>query len=138
MPLPLSGVAVRWMSWPSRSTPRVSGLPAERSMMSVIEFGPVNGLPSIETMVSPAFSPASGGRRRAVPVQCSSDGDRVVVRRLPEAEDEDQRQDEGDEEVHGRAGRGHDDPLMERLLAVGPGLVLLGHLLVEVKPVMRT
>ncbi len=39
------------------------------------------------------------------------------------------RQHEGDEEVHGRPGRGNDDALVERLVAVGPRLVLGRHLL---------
>src|SRR6202034_154926 len=55
--------------------------------------------------------------------------DLVVVRRLAEGQDQDERQDEGDEEVHGGAGGGHDDPLVERLIAVGPRLVLPRHLL---------
>ncbi len=54
--------------------------------------------------------------------------DRVVVRQMAEAEDEDQRQDEGDDQVHDRPGGGHEDPLAERLVAVRPGLVLFGHL----------
>ncbi len=72
MPLPFSGVAVRWMSLPSRSTPRVSGVPTECLMASAMELGLVKRLPSTETMVSPTRRPArAAGVVR--PGQCSSE-----------------------------------------------------------------
>ena len=65
------------------------------------------------------------GLRHSGPVLERVDLD--VVRRHPEGQHADQRQDEGDEEVHGRAGGPDDDPLVERLLTVGARLVLGGH-----------
>ena len=72
---------------------------------------------------------AGQGRRRRPPRPVLEGGHVVVVRRLPEGEDQDEGQHERDEEMHGRAGGRHDDPLVEGLLAVGPGLVLLRDLL---------
>ena len=82
-------------------------------------------LPLTDTMTSPALQPGLAAGVCGRPGQCSSDPDLVVVRgtadsRAPPRSGE----HEGDEEVHDRAGRGHDDPLVERLLAVGAGLVL--------------
>ncbi len=70
MPFPSAGVAVRWMSRPARSTPRASGLPTERFTMSVSVVGLLKVLPSMETTVSPGFSPASAAGV-CVPDQCS-------------------------------------------------------------------
>ena len=138
MPLPLSGVAVRWISRPSRSTPSVQRL-ADGALDDVghgvrvgerLAVDGDDGVPRLEAR--------QRGRRRLDAGPVLERGHLVVVGRLPEAEDQDDGQDEGDEEVHGRAGRGHDDALVEGLLAVGPGLVLGRTSSVEVKPVMRT
>ncbi len=68
----------------------------------------------------PSPADGAGGVARRAVVELTA----TVVRcRGPAELHQDHRRHEGHQEVHGRTGHGHQQPGVERLLAVGAGLV---------------
>ena len=123
---PSTGVMTTVLSAPSRSTTSVTGLPAlVCDRVESGRVGEVTFLPSTETMRSPGWSPPAWAGVLA-PLSTVEESSWTLTTEGVGRPMQGQRaegEEEGDQEVHRRAGRRHDDALAEGLVAIGPRLV---------------